>query len=56
MTTAKQAEQPATAHDYVENDLMPRADWTEENLEIYRQRIEQEDGIREDCLGGAPNG
>lgn len=43
-------------HDYVENDLMPQADWSDENAEIHRRRIQQEDRIREDCLGGAPSG
>ena len=37
-------------HAYIANNAVPRADWTEENLQIWREQIRQEDAIREDCL------
>ena len=41
----------ATIHGYIENNRIPRSEWTEENLRIYRDQLREEQEIRVVCLG-----
>ena len=38
-------------HAYIENNLIPRDEWTDENRRIYLEQLRMEDRIRVDCLG-----
>ena len=41
----------AGIHAYVENNPVPRSEWTEENLRTYQQQLHEEQEIRVACLG-----
>lgn len=42
----------AGIHQYIENNRIPREEWTRENLMTYQEQLREEDAIRSACLPG----